>query len=101
MCIPPKQIDLSTVAYHSSQPWPFPQSLMIGMEAEAVWEDPRAGVNMEADPLAFIGNPTSSLVRSNTLHCLLLLVTSSSTSYSLSPLSYTNNATMKRTEEGH
>lgn len=28
-------VDLASVRYHSSQPWPFPQSLMIGFMAEA------------------------------------------------------------------
>jgi ADP-ribose pyrophosphatase YjhB (NUDIX family) len=28
-------VDLSTARYHSSQPWPFPQSIMIGFTVEA------------------------------------------------------------------
>ena len=32
-------IEVGTVAYHSSQPWPFPSSLMIGCIAEALSED--------------------------------------------------------------
>lgn len=28
-------VDLSTISYHSSQPWPFPRSLMIGFKVEA------------------------------------------------------------------
>jgi hypothetical protein len=28
-------VDLATVRYHSSQPWPFPQSLMLGFTAGA------------------------------------------------------------------
>ncbi|KAG0369233.1 NUDIX hydrolase domain-like protein [Gamsiella multidivaricata] len=33
-------IRLGHVMYHSSQPWPFPNSLMIGCHAEALNEDP-------------------------------------------------------------
>ncbi|KAG0261914.1 NADH pyrophosphatase [Mortierella polycephala] len=33
-------IRLGYVMYHSSQPWPFPNSLMIGCHAEALNEDP-------------------------------------------------------------
>ena len=29
------EVDLATVRYHSSQPWPFPQSLMLGFTARA------------------------------------------------------------------
>ena len=29
-------VDLTSVRYHSSQPWPFPRSLMIAFTAEAV-----------------------------------------------------------------
>jgi NAD+ diphosphatase len=32
-------IEVGQVAYHSSQPWPFPSSLMIGCIAEAISED--------------------------------------------------------------
>ncbi len=32
-------IEVGAVAYHSSQPWPFPSSLMIGCVAEAASED--------------------------------------------------------------
>ena len=32
-------IEVSNVRYHSSQPWPFPSSLMIGCHAEAVTTD--------------------------------------------------------------
>lgn len=32
-------IPLGHVLYHSSQPWPFPNSLMIGCHAEALSED--------------------------------------------------------------
>jgi NAD+ diphosphatase len=32
-------IEVGEVAYHSSQPWPFPSSLMIGCIAEALGED--------------------------------------------------------------
>ena len=32
-------IEVGEVAYHSSQPWPFPSSLMIGCIAEALSED--------------------------------------------------------------
>ena len=38
-------IRLGHVMYHSSQPWPFPNSLMIGCHAEALNED--ANVTME------------------------------------------------------
>lgn len=33
-------IRLGHVMYHSSQPWPFPNSLMIGCHAEALNEEP-------------------------------------------------------------
>ncbi|KAG0324592.1 Peroxisomal NADH pyrophosphatase nudt12 [Dissophora globulifera] len=33
-------ITLGHVMYHSSQPWPFPNSLMLGCHAEALNEDP-------------------------------------------------------------
>jgi NADH pyrophosphatase NudC (nudix superfamily) len=29
------EVDLGSVVYHSSQPWPFPQSLMLGFTAAA------------------------------------------------------------------
>jgi NAD+ diphosphatase len=29
------QLDAASIAYRASQPWPFPQSLMIGFEAAA------------------------------------------------------------------
>jgi NAD+ diphosphatase len=32
-------IAIGRVAYHASQPWPFPMSLMIGCHAEALSED--------------------------------------------------------------
>jgi NAD+ diphosphatase len=32
-------IEVGEVKYHSSQPWPFPSSLMIGCHAEAVTTD--------------------------------------------------------------
>ena len=32
-------ITIKNVSYHSSQPWPFPSSLMIGCHAEAVTTD--------------------------------------------------------------
>ncbi|KAF8931194.1 Peroxisomal NADH pyrophosphatase nudt12 [Dissophora ornata] len=38
-------IHLGHVMYHSSQPWPFPNSLMMGCHAEALNEDPN--VTME------------------------------------------------------
>jgi NADH pyrophosphatase NudC (nudix superfamily) len=28
-------VDLASVRYHSSQPWPFPGSLMVGFTAQA------------------------------------------------------------------
>ncbi len=31
-------VRIGTVAYHSSQPWPFPSSLMMGFYAEALSE---------------------------------------------------------------
>lgn len=34
------RVDPGSIRYHSSQPWPFPRSLMLGMQAEAVWHDP-------------------------------------------------------------
>ena len=37
-------LPIGKVTYHSSQPWPFPSSLMIGCHAEALSE------NIEADP---------------------------------------------------
>ena len=32
-------LEIGKVTYHSSQPWPFPASLMIGCHAEAITED--------------------------------------------------------------
>ena len=32
-------LDVGNVSYHSSQPWPFPSSLMIGCHAEAISEE--------------------------------------------------------------
>ncbi len=32
-------VDVGAVAYHSSQPWPFPASLMLGCMAEAISEE--------------------------------------------------------------
>jgi NAD+ diphosphatase len=34
-------IAIGRVAYHASQPWPFPMSLMIGCHAEALSENVR------------------------------------------------------------
>ena len=43
-------VDISSVAYHSSQPWPFPRSLMIAFTAEAVPQEapqqPQVCMNM-------------------------------------------------------
>lgn len=36
-------IEISATRYHSSQPWPFPASLMLGFEAESPGGTPRAG----------------------------------------------------------
>ncbi len=33
------RVELSSVTYHSSQPWPFPASLMLGFHAEAKTTD--------------------------------------------------------------
>ena len=35
-------IEIQDVRYHSSQPWPFPSSLMVGFEAIAAGGEPRA-----------------------------------------------------------
>lgn len=43
-----------SVQYHSSQPWPFPQSLMIGFTAEAA-----AAPQPEADMLQKVSCPTT------------------------------------------
>lgn len=55
-------VDPSSVVYHSSQPWPFPQSLMVGFIAEAAptpagdtgpgtsTAPPRRGLNLLAGP---------------------------------------------------
>jgi NAD+ diphosphatase len=32
-------IEIANVRYHSSQPWPFPSSLMLGFYADALSED--------------------------------------------------------------
>ena len=37
------ELDEGSIGYRMSQPWPFPSSLMIGMHAEAKWNDPRKG----------------------------------------------------------
>lgn len=39
-------VNLSSVRYISSQPWPFPQSLMIGFTAEAINQGTRTGVSV-------------------------------------------------------
>lgn len=55
------QVDPRSARYHSSQPWPFPQSLMIGFTAEAAPAadatgpgaadaPPRRGLNLLAGP---------------------------------------------------
>jgi len=36
-------IEVSASRYHSSQPWPFPSSLMLGFEASSPGGEPRAG----------------------------------------------------------
>src|SRR5450631_2708039 len=41
-------VPLASIAYHSSQPWPFPASLMVGFCAAAVPDSPpRAGEELE------------------------------------------------------
>lgn len=40
-------VEVVNVRYHSSQPWPFPASLMIGFTAEAVSEEIRLEDEME------------------------------------------------------
>jgi NAD+ diphosphatase len=40
-------VEVTRVRYHSSQPWPFPASLMIGFTAEAVSEEIRPEDEME------------------------------------------------------
>ena len=41
-------IEVADIRYHSSQPWPFPQSLMIGFTARATTTDIRIdGVELE------------------------------------------------------
>lgn len=40
-------IEVGTVHYHSSQPWPFPSSLMIGCHADAATTD----INFDADEM--------------------------------------------------
>ncbi len=42
-------IKLGRVAYHASQPWPFPYSLMIGCYGEALTEDIQADLTELAD----------------------------------------------------
>ena len=32
-------VEVGAVAYHSSQPWPFPSSIMLGFHAEGLSED--------------------------------------------------------------
>ncbi len=53
-------VDRSTIQYHSSQPWPFPQSLMIGFLGEARHLKPKnksdgpvAGADGDGSPLSF------------------------------------------------
>jgi NAD+ diphosphatase len=40
-------IEIGAIRYRSSQPWPFPQSLMLGFRAEAVSET----IRVQADEL--------------------------------------------------
>jgi len=42
-------IDVGQVSYHSSQPWPFPSSLMIGCHGKAISTDIRIDTNEMAD----------------------------------------------------
>lgn len=44
------QVDPRTALYHSSQPWPFPQSLMIGFIAEAAQAPDATGPGAAAAP---------------------------------------------------
>ena len=58
-----------SVQYHSSQPWPFPQSLMIGFTAEAA-----AAAQPEADMLQKVSCPlTQQYKRPMACHCQLVL----------------------------
>lgn len=45
-------VDYSSARYHSSQPWPFPQSLMIGFVAEA---PPADAISQQGDGSAAPG----------------------------------------------
>ena len=45
--------DLGSITYHSSQPWPFPQSLMVGFTASAAGQRPaRRGLGLLEGPAA-------------------------------------------------
>ncbi len=44
-------IEVGAVAYHSSQPWPFPSSLMIGFRAQALTRE----INIDDDELTDAG----------------------------------------------
>ena len=36
-------VDVAEVTYHSSQPWPFPSSIMLGFHARADYAPPKLG----------------------------------------------------------
>jgi NADH pyrophosphatase NudC (nudix superfamily) len=60
-------VDKSTIVYHSSQPWPFPQSLMIGFLGEARHLGRGRGVaksENESNAGKIIMNNTNTLVES-------------------------------------
>ena len=44
-------VDPASIRYEASQPWPFPQSLMIGFQAHATQSSDNAKSNAELDLL--------------------------------------------------
>ena len=55
------EVDLGSVRYHSSQPWPFPQSLMLGFTAAAAAAPPTP-TGLDALGVRFTRLPTPEFV---------------------------------------
>lgn len=60
-------VDVGDVVYHSSQPWPFPSSLMIGFTAHALTREIRLNDSELSDARWFSREEIESQVREGTL----------------------------------